>query len=166
MVSDFMLKDRIILTKPNEQKFENIKSSVQKNTIVLNDVSIPIEEGDLIFRKLPNGLTEKYVVLEANFFAGGITIDPFFELNVTKKIESAINKTLIKLKDEIKSLDNNNISNTERNEMLKTIESLEKSLYNKSELKKNYTDYFKKIGETLSVAKPYIEVIGLLVKYL
>lgn len=67
-----MLGDVIAVQKPDGQLFENINASVQGNKIYILDIELPLEENDRIFRTLPNGLIEVYIVLDRGFIK-----DPF-----------------------------------------------------------------------------------------
>lgn len=50
--------ENITLDKATGERHEDIKASVQSDIIFIDDVSLPIEESDIIIRKLPNGLVE------------------------------------------------------------------------------------------------------------
>lgn len=64
---DEFQRDIVLIVKPDGRRFENIKANVQPDTIAIYDENIPLEEGDLIYRDIPNGLTEEYVVLDRGF---------------------------------------------------------------------------------------------------
>lgn len=59
--------DRITLIKSNGDEFTEIPAFVQSKVIFFNDGTLPIEEGDIIERILPNGLVEKYRVNDRGF---------------------------------------------------------------------------------------------------
>ena len=59
---------KVTLKKQNGEEYTDIPASVQSKKIFIDDVSIPIEEGDHLVRKLPNGLEEYYLVLDRGYF--------------------------------------------------------------------------------------------------
>lgn len=60
--SQFMT-DTLCLHKPDGRVFENIRACVSgKGVIAIEDVSLPIEVGDPLTRRLPSGLTETFIV--------------------------------------------------------------------------------------------------------
>jgi len=60
-------KENVALIKADGRIIEGIKAHVQTKLIFISDASIPIEENDVITRTLPNGLIERYVVIERGF---------------------------------------------------------------------------------------------------
>jgi hypothetical protein len=86
---DGMPSDMITLYKQGGETIEGIKAIVQSKIIVIEDTVLPIEEGDTITRTLPNGLTERYKVLDRGYQAGiRGGIEPHYQVKVQK--ESAI----------------------------------------------------------------------------
>lgn len=85
-----MLNDIISLHKPDGRTFENIRANVQPKKISVHDASIPIEEGDVIIRVLPNGLTERYIVIDRGFHQAFYGIEAHYQITVQK--ESAIKR--------------------------------------------------------------------------
>ena len=68
MLSDFMT-DRVTLVKANGERREGIKANVQPATILIDDGNVPLEEDDVLERTLPNGMIERYLVLDRGYFA-------------------------------------------------------------------------------------------------
>lgn len=64
---DKLMKDVVTLVKPDGRRFENIKAKVQPEIIFIHDETLPLEEDDRIYRLLPNGLQEEYLVLDRGF---------------------------------------------------------------------------------------------------
>lgn len=62
-----MAPDNIDIIKPDGKKFENIKAYVQ-GRIIIERGDIIIESGDFIQRKMSNGGTETYEVLDPCFY--------------------------------------------------------------------------------------------------
>jgi hypothetical protein len=82
------LTSKVTLIKPDGKKFENIPAQVQPTQISIHDITIPIEEGDTISRDLPNGLNERYLVLDRGFHDAFQAIPARYVTSVRK--ESAI----------------------------------------------------------------------------
>jgi hypothetical protein len=83
---EHMTKDNVSLVKQSGEEFDNIKALVQSNLIVIEDSTLPIEEGDLLLRKLPNGLFEKYIVIDRGFIGGiGGSISAHYQVKVNKE---------------------------------------------------------------------------------
>ena len=64
---DSFMNDRVTLVKASGQRFENLSASVQSKMIFTQDATLPIEDGDTFERKLPSGIVEVFVVLDAGF---------------------------------------------------------------------------------------------------
>lgn len=62
--------DKITLIKSDSRKYEDILADVQKNKIFIDDINLPIEEGDVIIRELPNKLKERYIVIDRCLYTG------------------------------------------------------------------------------------------------
>jgi|GEM_PF-2183374 len=77
--------DRVTLVKADGARFENIQTRVNPTKMTIWDVALPIEEGDLFERPLPNGMTEQYLITECNFSSGkeGF-LAPHFDVQVRK----------------------------------------------------------------------------------
>ena len=58
----------VTLRKQNGEEYTNIPADVQPKIIFVDDDMLPIEENDYIIRKLPNGLEEKYIVINRGFY--------------------------------------------------------------------------------------------------
>lgn len=59
--------DTVTLIKQDGRTFENILAGVQSKAILIGDISLPIEEGDLIARTLSNGLIERFTVTDRGY---------------------------------------------------------------------------------------------------
>ena len=79
-----MMKDRVALAKKNGGRHEDIPALVDSKMIFLEDVTLPIEEGDRFERKLPNGLVESYVVLDPGFKKGVGGIPSHYQTQVRR----------------------------------------------------------------------------------
>jgi hypothetical protein len=69
MISGRLLSDRITIFKASGEKFENVSASVQKK-IFINEVELPIEDGDTIEQTLPSGVVKKFLVTDVNVASG------------------------------------------------------------------------------------------------
>lgn len=82
MLTDFD-KDQVTLVKPDGQIIkEDIPALVTGDMILTSDDSLPLEVGDHLLRKLPNGLVEDYEVINPKFYNVGS--DSHFQIDVKK----------------------------------------------------------------------------------
>lgn len=82
---DKFLNDIVTIVKANGERYENIKAQVGSNEIFIHDINLPIEEGDLVLRELPNKTIEKFKILEIVFNGEYQSIPANFELKVKKE---------------------------------------------------------------------------------
>ncbi len=80
-----LMQDRISLIKKDGQRFDDIHSSVQRDIIFSSDPSIPIEEGDILERILPNGIAERYDVIDPGDYEGVGGIKAHYQSEVCKQ---------------------------------------------------------------------------------
>jgi len=59
--------NEISLIRKNGERVDNIFASVQGREILMGDISLKMEEGDKILRMLPNGVEEKYVIINLEY---------------------------------------------------------------------------------------------------
>ena len=85
MFSNRIMRDKVDLLKLNGDVYKDIKSCVQTNLILINDISIPIEEGDTLVRILPNNLRENYIVKDRGFISGMGSIQSHYQVKVEKE---------------------------------------------------------------------------------
>jgi hypothetical protein len=62
------MTDTVALVKSDGQRIESIRANVQPNKIFIADGNVPLEEGDVLERALPNGLTERYEILDRGYY--------------------------------------------------------------------------------------------------
>lgn len=80
-----MLNDRVTLVKKDGTLHrENIPALVTKGRVQVHDTTIPIEIGDHLLRKLPNGLVEDYVVDDPVLQSGLGSIEAFYIVHVSR----------------------------------------------------------------------------------
>lgn len=83
MLKDLM-PDIIAVLKPDGTRYDNLKAAVSRDSIIFDDVRVPLEEGDHVERKLPGGRSELYEVLETGFNKGLHGIPDFYNARVRK----------------------------------------------------------------------------------
>jgi hypothetical protein len=85
MLLKSLMADTVSLVKKDGRCFEDIKASVQRDKICIDNLNIPVEEGDTYERKLPNGIVEHYTVLDAGYHEGIRGIKAHYQSVVRKK---------------------------------------------------------------------------------
>ena len=110
---------KVDIHKQNGQMFLDITAHVQPELIIIEETSVPIEEGDIVSRKLNNGLIERYIILEASFYEKMHGISEHYQLKVEKT-------TKLPVKTEKQTVINNNYS-AEGNNARINIESKDSS---------------------------------------
>lgn len=85
MPFDDMLNDRVTLVKKDGSVVkDNIKCVVTSGKIQIHDAMLPIEVGDHLLRKLPNGLVEDYIVENPQLHSGLGSIKAFYIVDVRR----------------------------------------------------------------------------------
>jgi hypothetical protein len=79
------MQDKVTLIKKSGNRVENIRASVQRDKIFTNDPAIPIEDGDVFERTLPNDIVEHYDILDAGFMQGTEGTPPHYQSVVRKQ---------------------------------------------------------------------------------
>lgn len=80
-----MCNDVVTLVKQDGTVIEKIKANVQPNIIFIYDEKLPLEENDKIYRPLPNGLVENYVVIDRGFYSAFHGIQAHYQAKVRKE---------------------------------------------------------------------------------
>lgn len=80
-----MCNDVVTLIKQDGTVIEKINANVQPNMIFIYDEKLPIEENDKIYRPLPNGLVEKYDVIDRGFYSAIGGIQAHYQTKVRKE---------------------------------------------------------------------------------
>jgi hypothetical protein len=75
---------RISLVKQDGTRINDIHAHVQPTMIFIDDAALPIEEGDRFLRRLPNGLAERYLVLDRGYWDGP-GMRPHYQVKVRKE---------------------------------------------------------------------------------
>lgn len=84
MFDDFM-NDAISIQKLNGEKIDGLKASVQHNQVHLDRSDVLVEVGDLIERRMSNGATETYEVIDPVFYEAFHGIPAHYQIQ-TKKL--------------------------------------------------------------------------------
>jgi hypothetical protein len=85
MALDHMLRDRVTLVKKDGSiAGEDVKCIVTKGNIQIHDPMLPIEVGDHLLRKLPNGSVEDYIVENPQLHSGVGSIQAFYIVDVRR----------------------------------------------------------------------------------
>lgn len=61
--------DTVTIRKMNGETITDVKASVQKR-VHFKDVTLPIEDGDIIEQELPSGLIKKMLVTDVRVYSG------------------------------------------------------------------------------------------------
>jgi hypothetical protein len=75
---------RISLVKQDGTRINDINAHVQPTMIFIDDASLPIEEGNRLLRRWPNGLEERYLVLDRGYWDGP-GMRPHYQVKVRKE---------------------------------------------------------------------------------
>lgn len=188
-----MANDTISLVKPDGTVIENIKASVQPQIIFIFDDTLPIEENDKIYRKLPNSLVETYLVLDRGFHSKFHGIPGHYQIKVRKegsikeeKYSSMINiynANGLNSRININSTDNSitYINDTELlfNELKKNLENITeneikqkalqilgdlKNTKNTSEFLSEYQSFISLLANHMTIIAPFIPALTELIK--
>lgn len=79
------MNEPIAVVSQDGSRVENIFASVQKKTIFINDVTVPIVIGDKIERKLPSGQLEVFVITDVHLWPGRGPIRSFYEIEYERE---------------------------------------------------------------------------------
>ena len=80
------MTDSVSVVNKNGAEHQNVKASVQKNIILVTDISIPIETGDKIIRVLPSKVKEVFEVVDPGYHAGFGGIDAHYQIKYRRGI--------------------------------------------------------------------------------
>lgn len=79
------LNEHVTLIKKDGRRFENLPAAVQSDVIMTNDPQIPIEDGDSFERRIPSGVTERFLILDAGFKPKFHSFDAHYQSKVRKE---------------------------------------------------------------------------------
>jgi len=84
MAFDSFMTDTVSLIKSSGERRDEIRASVQRGKVFINDASLVIEQGDLIERVASNGLRETYEVVDPGFHEKFSGIDAHYQIEVRR----------------------------------------------------------------------------------
>lgn len=82
MLDNFM-KQKLKLIRKNGQVIEDVHASVQE-VIYINDVKLPVEEGDIFEYKLPSGFKQRVLVTKVTLYSMNSPLD-HYEIEYVKE---------------------------------------------------------------------------------
>lgn len=77
-----IMNERVTIIKRNGERYENVAASVQRDKVFTERADVPVEEGDTIERKLPNGVVEQFVVEDPGFMVAIGGFPDHYQMNV------------------------------------------------------------------------------------
>ena len=81
-----MYRDRITVIDKDGNRHENLPAVVSAKSIITRHAKVPIESGNSIERKLPNGMVEEFTVINAQYYIGRGTSKPdFYEITYERR---------------------------------------------------------------------------------
>jgi hypothetical protein len=185
---DEFKNENVTLKKKNGERYEDIMASVQPDMIFIDNASLPIEEEDIIIRKLPNGLVEKYKVLDRGFYKKIASMPAHYQVKVQKFTGSQpkgkdrtvynlgdnsrvninskdssvniINMNSKNLFTEIKSTVKSEVeNNSEKEKLLNKIDELEKA-QNSSNFPQKYAEFMALAANHATILSPFLPALG------
>lgn len=79
-----LLNSHVDLVKKDGSVVNNIPASVQTNRIFIDDTSVKIENGDFLINTLPNGVVDKFEVIDHGFKPAFAGITAHYQVRVKK----------------------------------------------------------------------------------
>jgi len=180
------LTDTISLKKQNGDIYNNIKAKVQEDIIFIGDEKIPVEEGDVISRQLPNGLEELFVVKDRGYKAGSGGISSHYQVKVGRpddkisppsgsviqaigpnarinigSVDRSTNITKIEenVFSEIKKCITENVKNDDaRNQLINAVDDMEKTRKTEGFTNK-YRKFISLAADHMTLLAPFIQAL-------
>lgn len=84
MILKSIAKDIVIIEKPDGTQIPGVQAQVQPNLVIVPDATVPLEEGDLITRRLRSGIEEIFEVVDRGFYDVGHGLEPHFQAKVRR----------------------------------------------------------------------------------
>ncbi len=182
-------QDILKLKKSNGEIIDDIKAIISKETIVIDSADLPIEEGDILIRILPNKLEEKYEILDYTFYQKMFDIPAHYQIeyqrytekNSNKKIENHTTKTEIYNidsstviinsknssininKNEVVFIDllekANQLNVPHKDEIIQSIENMRDNV-NTPLFNEKYKEFMSVAADTMTVFSPYLVALA------
>ena len=80
-----LMNDTVAVVSQNGSRHENIRASVQRKQILIDDATIPIAIGDRIERRLPSGQLEVFVIKDVHLWRGIGPIQSHYEIKCERE---------------------------------------------------------------------------------
>ena len=80
-----LMKDIVTVLHEDGSKHENVRASVQKQQIFIDDVTIPLSIGDKIERVLPSGQREVLLITNFQMWKGIRRIRDYYEIDYRRE---------------------------------------------------------------------------------
>ena len=80
-----LMKDIVTVLHEDGSKHENVRASVQKQQIFIDDVTIPLSIGDKIERALPSGQREVLLITNFQMWKGIRRIRDYYEIDYRRE---------------------------------------------------------------------------------
>jgi len=90
MLSSFPKSTISIINRRGEVLYQNIKTVFADSIFLIEDTTLIFEEGDIIEKTLPNGISERYEILETGYTEGLGSISAHFQVKVKKIIKHKV----------------------------------------------------------------------------
>ncbi len=84
-MSDDLVDEFVTLIKKNGQKYSGLQAAVRPKMIFIPDGTAPIEEGDRLTRRLPNGLEETYLIKERGYCPKTTLLPAHYQVKVERE---------------------------------------------------------------------------------
>lgn len=81
---DELCSSEVFIVKRDGVRSGPHKCSISSSKVTIFDEALDVDEGSTVLRDLPNGKTESYTVLEANYKAAFHSIPAHYALNIQK----------------------------------------------------------------------------------
>lgn len=78
-------KEKVKLIKQNSTVYGDIEALIDGDSIFIDDVTIPLDEGDIIERIIPSGTKEQYLIVDPGFHKGMRGIPDHYQAVVEKQ---------------------------------------------------------------------------------
>ena len=79
------MRDRVTIILSDGERHEDIRASVQRKQVIINDTTIPISVGDRIERSLPSGQKEILIATNVHLWTGGVRIPDHYEIDYERE---------------------------------------------------------------------------------
>jgi hypothetical protein len=186
-VMDRLMNETLTLKKQSGREVQGIRASVQRGKIFISDGTLPLEEGDILVRELPNGMTESYVIEDRGYYAAIGGIHAHYQAKVRREStpSSSYGHTVWNVSGQnarvnIHSQDNSSntvavtpanvlaelaravssqVSGEARDELLAKLDEMKRAVDTKSKLQK-YQEFIALAANITTIAGPFLTALA------